>query len=415
MADAEFFDDLARCGNFVFGKIKTTSDQNHAVAVETEKPAFFCSCTVRQRPCFHALALAFLFEKLGADFFSENENLPDWVENLVSGSAAFSKPNRKTTDAERKIEKEKRLFTRLENAAAGFDDFEIWLTDTIQHGLADSLADDPTFFETAATRLADAGMTGISREIRLLTAEISKNQNWQELAAGKIAEWYLVLRAFRRRENLPEPLLFDLQAKIGINLKKEEVVAAGEKVVDSWAVFSSKIESVEEKLFGRRTWLCAANSNRMAFLQEFNFGSRDFPIGFRAGDILKGTLVFYPSAFPLRVLPGEDLVVLEKKITRLPGDPDFKTFTKKFAEAIGQLPWLNGFPAAFESVIPYNIGVDFFIADADGRSLPLFLPEESGWKLLAFSGGYPISVFGEWLGEKLAVLLVVGEGRFFDT
>jgi hypothetical protein len=70
----------------------------------------------------------------------------------------------------------------------------------------------------------------------------------------------------------------------------------------------------------------------------------------------------------------------------------------------------------------------FFLIDKNKKILPLskntegvrnsntygkdvVTHEDFGWKLLALSGGKPISVFGEWNGRAFSPLSVFSEGR----
>jgi hypothetical protein len=38
----------------------------------------------------------------------------------------------------------------------------------------------------------------------------------------------------------------------------------------------------------------------------------------------------------------------------------------------------------------------------------------SGWKLLALSGGYPITIFGEWNGRSLLPISAWADGRHVE-
>lgn len=422
LAQANIFQKLGKHENQFFAQTKTDHDTTHLQLFDLEKNTFHCSCPIRRRPCHHLAALQFFLEKNGADIFQIHENLPDWAENLKNGAAAAANFSKKRTAEEREADKQKRLATRIEKAAAGFDDLENWLRDTIQNGLADSFSDDPDFLENIASRLADASMSGVSRELRLLAAAKSDSkisQNWHARAAETLAELHLLVRTFRRRDRLPDALIFDLQTKIGMATRKEEVFAAGEKINDHWAVLSSKIASLEGALFERKTWLVGSRDSRFALILEFQYGSKDFPAAFQTGEIVQGTLHFFPSAVPTRALAADDLKVLDRKITRLAGGfSDFKNFTQDFAERLGKLPWLAGAgetlgsPAIFAAATPYYNEGKFFLADSDGHSLPLEIEEIFGWQLLSFSGGQAIAVFGEWKNLRLLALLAVADGRF---
>lgn len=413
LAAAAFFRRLARAGGTVFGEMPGADGTTHGVVFQSEISDFRCTCPFRPKPCWHALALAQLFEKQ-PDAFAEANDLPDWATALLAGEAA---PMRRTASPETKAaEKQKRRFERLERAAAGFDDLENWLADTARRGLATVVAEDPKFYETIAARVADASMTSLSRQFRLLGQIRTTEPDWAERMLAVLADAHLAVRSFRQRDQLPEALLHDLQNFIGIATKKDEVLASGERVADIWAVLAVREDMLENGLAGRRTWLFGGKTGRMAVVQDYAFlSAAPFAPGLRAGDVLRGEAVFYPSAFPLRVLL-EGAEPLPRKVEKMPGYADFQVFAQDFAKSVGRQPWLTaagqtGFPAAFEAVIPVFSDGKFWLVDEAGRQLPLAVRESGGWQMLALSGGQALGVFGEWDGAALTVLSVAAEGR----
>jgi hypothetical protein len=362
----------------------------------------------------HAQALAAWFGREGADRFEAVENLPEWVEALVRGESVRLRP---PPTEQRAAAREKRRFERLERAAGGFDDLDAWLSDTVRRGLATVVSEEPEAFVHLAARLADASLTGLSRLARRLQAVVeAAAPGWEETVVTGLADAYLALRAFRRRDRLDAALLYDLQQYAGLTARKDTVWQHGERVADVWAVLGQSIEIVEEKLQARRTWLYGGRSARYALLLDYAFadprGNSGFAPGLNPGSVVEAGLAFYPSAWPLRALAPDDLIVLVKKVEKMPGWADFQSFTETFSQALGRLPWLGPFPAAFPAVTPHHRQGRFFILDATGRTLPVAAKGLTGWKLLALSGGLPIGVFGEWNGEGMVPAAVVAEGRF---
>jgi hypothetical protein len=349
--------------------------------------------------------LVALHARLGADFFQDVEALPDWANALLRGAA----PSRKVADPEKSAEnRAKTRHERLERAANGFEDLDAWLQDTLRRGLATTLAEDRASFEAIATRLADASLTGLSRQLRLAAAHPTHAADWAERSAALIGNLYLCLRAFRQRAALPPALLFDLENQIGIATKKEQALAEGEKLRDRWMVLGSRREVLEGRLSARRCWLLGRQSGRFALLLDFAFAGAEFPPDWPAGSTVEGELAFYPSAYPLRALPSTELrstANAEQAAAEWLFLPDFETMLGQYAAALAQQPWLAQFPA----LLLARIGVDapsgrFFAVDAQGQALPLALEEQQGWALLAQGGGYPIGLFGEWDGRDFLVV-----------
>jgi len=56
----------------------------------------------------------------------------------------------------------------------------------------------------------------------------------------------------------------------------------------------------------------------------------------------------------------------------------------------------------------------WFARDMDGRLLSLKCESMCGWKLTALSGGYPITIFGEWNGRSLLPISAWADGRHIE-
>lgn len=414
LAHAGFFRQRFVFEKIVFAEITVNEYVVHGVAINFENRSLYCTCPFRPKPCIHALALNTLFEREGEAAFEPAEQLPEWVSALLKGLPAGQIRSGRSVE-ESAAAKEKTRFERLERAAKGFDDLETWLLDTARRGIAAVVSEDTRWWEGIAARMADASMTGLSRTLRLLGQIPPDAPDWVEKTAAVLADCYLAVRAFRKRETLPESLLFDLQNFIGINIKKEEVVASGERVHDVWAVAGQIEEILEDKLSARRTWLLGGKTGRYALLLDHSFGNAGFPPGFEPGSIEQGMLAFYPSAFPLRALVPDALTAIPKKIEKLPGYPDFESFAQAWAAALARQPWLPIFPAVFGAIIPRVQDGRFFIADQHEKTIGLDVPENTGWRLLALSGGHPISLFGEWNGMEFRPLSVIVENRFVSV
>lgn len=411
LAQPDFFPQRFIFEKIIFAEITANEEVAHGVAVNLETQNLYCTCPFRPKPCIHALALNALFDREGEAIFTTSSELPDWVNALLNGLPASQIRSAKNAEA-KAASKQKTRFERLERAANGMEDLEAWLLDTARRGLATVVSEDPKWWEGIASRMADASMTGLSRTLRLLGQIPSSSSDWAEKTAAVLADCYLAVRAFRKRDILPETLLYDLQNFIGISTKKEEVLASGERVKDAWAVVAQIEEPLENSLKARRTWLLGGKTNRYALLLNYSFGSEGFPPGFEAGSIQQGTLAFYPSAFPQRALALDDFHSIPKKVEKLPGFADFDIFARAYAAALAAQPFLQIFPAAFSEVTLQTQGGRFFLLDKNEKSLPLNVLENDGWKLFALSGGHPIGVFGEWNGEVFRPLSAVAEGRF---
>lgn len=411
LAHPAFFPHRYVFEKIIFAEMPAGDGCSHAVAMNLETRALYCSCSFFPKPCVHALALSALSARAGDARFTHADALPDRVQALISGLPAGRERAAIRTEA-RLAARTQRRFERLERASGGFEDLEAWLLDTIRRGMATVVSEDPRWWENIAARMADASMPGLSRTLRLLGQIPASDSAWAEKTAAGLAECYLAARAFRKRDALPDMLPYDLQNFVGIGVKKEEVLANGERQHDVWAVLGGIEAPLEDKLSVRRTWLKAGKSGRYALSLDFAFGGAGFPPGLAPGSIHQGTLAYYPSSFPQRALLLDDWKEAPKRIEKLQGFQDFNTFADAYAGALAAQPWLPYFPAIFSAVAAYRQGGYFMIADRNEKSLRLDIAENAGWRLLAIGGGRPLALFGEWDGVALRPLTVVAEGRF---
>ncbi len=300
-------------------------------------------------------------------------------------------------------------------AQRGLQDLEAWLNDVLGRGLAASLAEDPQFYLTAATRLADASLRSLSRRMRTAGEAFAQQPDQPEPFLATLAEAAIAVQAFRRREYLSEAQRADLEAFLGLVQKKETVRQLGERLDDTWAVVGATEETLEASLRERRTWLLGAKSGRFALLLDYTFGSEGFGPGFEAGQLLKGVLAYYPSAWPLRALPIDTLQTIpQQTIKKLPGWDTFTPMAQTFAQALSQNPWLSALPAIVLEVMPVRQGKGFVLVDVEGQSIPLRTDMPLGWALIAASEGKAVTVFGEWNGENFLPLSAISQERFIN-
>lgn len=410
LADPAFFSECQRYQDWLFAVLPVSVDVIHGLLFDKTTQQVFCSCAFQPKPCVHALAFQQLIRQQPPTIFSTAEQMPDWVVELQNGG----KPAPLITGtASREVQQQKRQLERLERAERGFQDLELWLLDTLRRGLATAVSEDPDFYKNIASRLADASLRGLSRNFRLLETIPPDHPDWSGQTLAVLADAALALQAFRIREQLPETLVSDLESVIGIALKKETVLADGQRITDHWAVTGAQEEQVEAQLRMRRTWLLGAKSQHFALLLEYVHGSgAAFLPGFEPGTILEGSLVFYPSAWPQRALAPEPLAALPDRIKKLPGFELLGEMTLAYAAALGKQPWLAQFPVVLNDMLVYHENKQFRLCDQADNSVPLVATEAAGWPLLALGGGHPLTVFGAWTGDALQVMSAVADGRF---
>ncbi len=389
----------------IWGECQGSGSKPYQVIIEVSGPSFKCSCPSRKFPCKHGLALYLLLAQKASAFTASTQ--PAWVNEWLSArqERAEKKAEKAAQTETKPADPEataKREAKRLERMINGAQDLERWMQDLVRHGLADLPAKPGTFWRDAAARLVDAQASGLAAGVRQLESAVSSGQGWQQRTLLNMGRLQLLTQAMQRMDALPERLQHDVRSSAGWAMDKEEVLAANDRVTDAWHVLGISHDE-NEKLWERRVWLRGAASGRNALLLDFSHGGRRFDQVFVPGTVVKATLCFFPSASPLRALLV-DAPVEEKSAKRIDSIPSWDAALGSVAEALAGQPWLQRLLLDLSHGVPVFRDLRWYLRDADGRELQMRLSADDGWQLAALSGGHPLRIFGEWLGERLRPL-----------
>ena len=298
---------------------------------------------------------------------------------------------------------------RLAQMNRGMEELGLWLGDLTRQGLGQV---DAQALERFAAHMVDAKLGSIGRRIRGWKRLLGQ-ENWQEQLLTEMGELFLLVLAFRKAGTLPGDLVHDLLQLAGMPPKKEEVLQ-GDPVDGIWSVLGI-VSGEEDNLRFRRTWLQREKDGSFALLLDFAWGEQPFGQNWQLGRQHKGTLAYYPSAFPQRALVHE----LEKPGfgELLPtGLRTLEDLGSRYAEALALQPWLHRFPVFLENVLPLRLeNGAWLLADENRQALPLTCSPLAGWALLSLSGGHPLGVFGEYDGATLSPLSCLSSGRLIGV
>ncbi|MAT55789.1 MAG: hypothetical protein CMN32_15030 [Saprospirales bacterium] len=402
---------LAGNGRAIWGEYGNPYDP-FLVAADFEKLAVHCTCPVRRKPCKHGIGLLLTFLRYNGEFSVQEP--PDWVQSwLDKRDRRFAKKKeekpQRSAEAEAALaeQRQRNRERRMADMAAGLDLLENWVLDLLRQGLASLEGREEDYFQELATRMVDAKLGTLARRIRQLP-QVMTLDDWPSRLSQELGEIYLLVKAFQKLPTLPDALQDDLLSLTGVNFKKEDILAnAG--ITDRWLVAGQFFAEEDSNLQSRRTWLIGEQSGRIAMLLDFSWGGTGYESDWRSGSILDGEVVFYPSRLPLRALVKAHEVVKDQPFHLPEGLTDFKELGKKWAAAVGTLPWVWPWPAILDEVIPVHTSGRFLLVDKNRDALPLACTPQSGWQLMAESAGMPIRIFGQWEGEAFRPLSVVAD------
>jgi hypothetical protein len=399
---------LGRSEGAAWGECQGSGKLPYQTVVDLGGPAFKCSCPSRKFPCKHGLGLLLLLESQPAAF--ADAAAPTWVAEWLAGRAkraerpARSEPTATPADPAGQARRAARRETQV---AAGLTDLDRWLRDLVRQGLATAQRQPTAFWERAAARLVDAQAPGAARLVRELGLVPASGPGWQERLLERLANLYLLAEAHGRLEALPDATREDVRALLGWSQPQETLLAA-DGVRDSWAVLGQRTED-DGRLRARRTWLWGRGLGRPALVLHFAPPGAALDTSLVVGTALEAALVFYPGAHPLRAL-----VKARAAPAALDAPPEGAGLTaglEAYAAALGLNPWLEQFPLLCHRVVPTRRGEGWAVRDHDGRALPLAPRFAHTWRLLALSGGHPLTLFGEWDGAELLPLSAWADGQ----
>jgi hypothetical protein len=390
---------LGTDGTHIWGAAPSSGKNYYSVMAEVSGPiAYRCTCSSREHPCKHTLALLMMAAQASAEF--KTAPAPDWVEDWAKRRIAAKQ--RKASSKPRKVNP-KTLARRKQEIESGMDELDLWMRDLIRAGLATAQGKPRSFYTNPARRLIDAKAPALAERVRGLASIKGSGNAWAEQMLTELSQIHLIIEGFRRYDKLTPPLQADIRNAVGWYMSQAELI--DEPVVsDTWFV-TGIIQGSQDRLKMQRLWMIGLETGRSALLLDFAHGKSDFEHRYSMGDTFQADLAFYPSAYPLRAIVrsrGESAV----KPNPLPGYDSLRQSIDTYAAALASNPWLSQFPVAFREVIPVKDGRNWFIVDADGDAMPIASQFRGVWELFTMSGGYPVWLFGEWNGNALVPLSV---------
>ena len=391
----------------IWGECKGSGKRFYQTQVDLRGPAFRCNCPSRKFPCKHALGLLLIFISRSEAFFIRDQ-APDWVGSwletrrgkgtIESGSPIVKPVEQKTLLRDPNQEK------RIAQMRAGAEDLQTWLGDLIRQGLAATEGLDYQYWQEISARMVDNKLGGAALKIRSIPLLFSGESQWPEQLLTEIAELYLLTRGLQNLDQLPPALQDQLLITAGMTVRKDDLMDR-EGIWDDWQIIGQFTGvNIDNGVF-RRTWLKGEQSGKDALILEYDYRNAGFQRSWPLGKRMKAELVYYPGSLQMRATVKK-MEFLSERVNDIQGFPDFESLLQSFAKALAVNPWLLDFPACLESVIPVKKGATLYLVDQQQKSLPVASREQIEWKLLALSGGHPLTLFGEWTGRKFVPLSI---------
>jgi hypothetical protein len=266
------------------------------------------------------------------------------------------------------------------------------LADLLRGGLASAESAGYGLWEETAARMVDAQASGLAARVRELGAIPSSGPGWPVRLLEECALLHLLDQGWLRRERLPDGLAATVRSRVGLSGP-----ADGPPVRDRWLVLA-QYDTADARLTTRRIWLYGAESGRVALLLSYGAAGRAPELALPVGLAFEAEVSAYSGGGQSRAALGERFTPPAPAAIRPAGLSTLQA-AARYGEALRTDPWLDSCPVTLDQVVPTPDGDSWQLADADGESaLPLTPASRSRpelWRLVALSGGAPVTVFGE--------------------
>ncbi|MFE3524395.1 SWIM zinc finger family protein [Streptomyces sp. NPDC059161] len=401
----------------VWGLCAGSGSEPYRTVVDTSGPGFMCSCPSRKVPCKHAVGLLLLWAS--DERATPPGTAPDWAARWLEGrrggtsGTGATEGAGSTAFAGRPVDREaarRRAARRAERVTAGAVELEQRLSDLLRGGLAAAESPGYGLWEETAARMVDAQAPGLAGRVRELGVIVGTGPDWPARLLEECALVHLLDRAWLGRAALPKPLTATVRSRIGLPATPQ-----GSAIRDSWQVLA-QYDAADAKLTTRRIWLYGRESGRSALILDFGAAGRAPGLTLPVGLAIDADLTPYPGGGQLRAALGERYGTP----TAAGGPPPGGTTTEaveRYGRALLDDPWLDACPVTLAEVIPVppKDGDDAWqLADASAElALPIApaaAARGSLWKLVALSGGSPLTVFGECGHRGFTPLAAWAEG-----
>ena len=422
----------------IWGECQGSGSSPYRVIVSETDAGYKCTCPSRKFPCKHSLALMWMRAEGKVPF--ESAATPQWVQDWLARrrttSSSVAEKNQqddapqpknlaqavseKTEEVDPKAEaraeaaRERARRDRENAIIAGLDDLDTWLVDQIESGLAGFGGHAGKSCRAIAQRLVDAKAPGLASRVDALPNRIyGLPESARPMAAvEQLGQLHLIAEAYRRQESLSADLRADVRREVGWTQSREALLGeeAAVTITGEWWVVGTVSEVQPDKLRRLETWLWredAGGGPRTAALLDFvPVAAGQTKGAYRTGEQMKATLVFYPSARPLRALIREITSPAQECSTEIAlGDGDLLKAYSEYEESLATIPWLQVWPLKFSDVRVRRNGERLFLCPTqnDDLALPLNSTQSEPASPLLAVGSF--SGFALWDGYTCRLCL----------
>ena len=429
----------------VWGEAQGSGATPYRVVISEADAGYKCTCPSRKFPCKHSLALMWMRAEGKAVFASATP--PQWVNDWLSRRRGPSQAAPATApkvsiaiaasggeepaasdpkeEARAAVQRERNRRDREASILAGLDEFDLWLSDQLETGIAAFVANAAGACRRMAQRLVDAKASALATRLDSLPARLfSLTEAARPTAAVvELAVFHLTAEAYRRQDALDPALREDVRQMVGWVQARDALLAdpAAMRTAGRWHVIATRTEVQPDRLRRVETWLWREGEGdgpRFALLMDFvpvTVGGAS--AGFMIGETFKAELVFYASPVPLRALIATQTSPSStgQAMPMLP-EAGLAVAWQGYEQALGARPWLGDWPLLFRGARVRRSGEELFLTDPAEAGLALPIAPEQAVSALPLADAGPVNGVGLWDGWRIRLTQAEAEsGRWVDA
>lgn len=373
----------------LWGECQGSGSKPYQTQVDLSNIAFKCSCPSRKFPCKHGLGLMLFYARNKSSF--TDSAAPPWVEEWISKRA--DKEEKKIEKAEKPLDdtaKVKRVQAREQKVTDGIEELLLWIRDIIRNGILGIPEKGPAYWDNMARRMVDAQSGGLAAMVRNLGATAFWNDGWQSTFLDQLLQLYLVANGYQNIGRLNPLLQQDVRTAIGFPTNLEELKQQ-QGITDTWLVLARDVVE-EDKLTVERNWLYGTQSNQYALVLQFYVRGQAGTLALTAGLAFKAELVFLPSAAPLRAVIKSEINISQQPVTSANALSGWQQVAELETGLNSALPFRYERPFIVHNLVPLQQNKQWWLMDEQQNITPIKSGFKSLYKLLAVSGGEPLTM-----------------------
>lgn len=196
---------------------------------------------------------------------------------------------------------------------SGIDELQSRLRDIVRLGFIQLPQSISGLFSHMARRMIDAKATGLASRLEKIRGISTEAEDWQGRLLREISMLYLLMEAYKHIDQYDDLWQTEICTLVGYPQNQADALATP-AIDDDWYVIYGRDRGLNSKITMTQVWFVGMQTGRIAQVVQFDqeWDKSEKKYDWRLGQLYRGSMYYYPSVTPMRVLPGE-LSLIERR------------------------------------------------------------------------------------------------------